>query len=118
MWPSRKLPDQALASLRSNRQIGCAREAFGSLPAGNRSWQLTGRASLNPTARIGHPTRATLTSIPERLANAFEDSFLFSRWLIDGGLFAGAGDARADRKSTRLNSSHRCISYAVFCLKK
>src|SRR5437879_11022597 len=25
---------------------------------------------------------------------------------------------RANRKSTRLNSSHRCISYAVFCLKK
>src|SRR5436189_3500420 len=25
---------------------------------------------------------------------------------------------QADRKSTRLNSSHRCISYAVFCLKK
>src|SRR5437763_12777632 len=24
----------------------------------------------------------------------------------------------ADRKSTRLNSSHRCISYAVFCLKE
>src|ERR1017187_10647765 len=24
----------------------------------------------------------------------------------------------ADRKSTRLNSSHRCISYAVFCLKQ
>src|SRR5437762_6549581 len=24
--------------------------------------------------------------------------------------------ARVDRKSTRLNSSHRCISYAVFCL--
>src|SRR5437762_887337 len=27
-------------------------------------------------------------------------------------------DGDADRKSTRLNSSHRCISYAVFCLKK
>src|SRR5437764_8167711 len=26
--------------------------------------------------------------------------------------------ACGDRKSTRLNSSHRCISYAVFCLKK
>src|SRR4051812_49574021 len=25
---------------------------------------------------------------------------------------------RADRKSTRLNSSHMSISYAVFCLKK
>src|SRR5437762_7885542 len=28
------------------------------------------------------------------------------------------GDYERDRKSTRLNSSHRCISYAVFCLKK
>src|SRR5437868_12666500 len=27
-------------------------------------------------------------------------------------------DAQADRKSTRLNSSHVSISYAVFCLKK
>src|SRR5437762_9611378 len=27
-------------------------------------------------------------------------------------------DGQPDRKSTRLNSSHRCISYAVFCLKK
>src|SRR5437879_9097190 len=26
--------------------------------------------------------------------------------------------SQLDRKSTRLNSSHRCISYAVFCLKK
>src|ERR1017187_9216630 len=25
---------------------------------------------------------------------------------------------QVDRKSTRLNSSHRCISYAAFCLKK
>src|SRR5207248_11173523 len=34
---------------------------------------------------------------------------------------ARAREARAgvqDRKSTRLNSSHRTISYAVFCLKK
>src|SRR2546428_6249676 len=28
------------------------------------------------------------------------------------------GDAHGDRKSTRLNSSHDQISYAVFCLKK
>src|SRR3712207_8455087 len=28
------------------------------------------------------------------------------------------GQGRADRKSTRLNSSHANISYAVFCLKK
>src|SRR5437867_12215828 len=30
----------------------------------------------------------------------------------------GCHRARPDRKSTRLNSSHRTISYAVFCLKK
>src|SRR2546427_6795408 len=29
-----------------------------------------------------------------------------------------AAEAREDRKSTRLNSSHSQISYAVFCLKK
>src|SRR2546426_1322437 len=31
---------------------------------------------------------------------------------------AARGDFRIDRKSTRLNSSHLVISYAVFCLKK
>src|SRR3712207_8583831 len=30
----------------------------------------------------------------------------------------GEGGAGRDRKSTRLNSSHANISYAVFCLKK
>src|SRR5699024_11714505 len=33
------------------------------------------------------------------------------------GTINGIGE-RADRKSTRLNSSHVSISYAVFCLKK
>src|SRR5258708_8831735 len=31
---------------------------------------------------------------------------------------ARENDEEADRKSTRLNSSHQIISYAVFCLKK
>src|SRR5438309_8985397 len=31
---------------------------------------------------------------------------------------AAAGASARDRKSTRLNSSHSSISYAVFCLKK
>src|SRR5437762_13228632 len=35
-------------------------------------------------------------------------NFDMARLAVDAG----------DRKSTRLNSSHRCISYAVFCLKK
>src|SRR2546426_2268528 len=32
--------------------------------------------------------------------------------------WARIASARSDRKSTRLNSSHLVISYAVFCLKK
>src|SRR5687768_17731457 len=32
--------------------------------------------------------------------------------------WAGEDDPSLDRKSTRLNSSHGYISYAVFCLKK
>src|SRR3712207_8502386 len=35
-----------------------------------------------------------------------------------GDLLGDGGDAMLDRKSTRLNSSHANISYAVFCLKK
>src|SRR2546426_7960450 len=37
------------------------------------------------------------------------------RVLLDG---AARGASVGDRKSTRLNSSHLVISYAVFCLKK
>src|SRR2546430_13583908 len=33
-------------------------------------------------------------------------------------LRSGAAERHTDRKSTRLNSSHSQISYAVFCLKK
>src|SRR5256885_10961230 len=35
-----------------------------------------------------------------------------------GAARAAAGEVDQDRKSTRLNSSHLVISYAVFCLKK
>src|SRR2546422_1234892 len=40
------------------------------------------------------------------------------RQAILGGFDWGARTADIDRKSTRLNSSHGYISYAVFCLKK
>src|SRR2546426_4820092 len=48
-------------------------------------------------------------------------SDLRSEWseLSRSGASAHAGDiGGGDRKSTRLNSSHLVISYAVFCLKK
>src|SRR5689334_24306709 len=37
---------------------------------------------------------------------------------LRGGRLPGGGGHNRDRKSTRLNSSHSSISYAVFCLKK
>src|SRR5260221_10785524 len=37
---------------------------------------------------------------------------------VPGAWVLGAGNRPRDRKSTRLNSSHTVISYAVFCLKK
>src|SRR5438132_14414818 len=40
------------------------------------------------------------------------------RLLCKRMLEIGLLDEAADRKSTRLNSSHTVISYAVFCLKK
>ena len=46
---------------------------------------------------------------------SFENSSKIAQMLMDD--FA-AGKVDKDRKSTRLNSSHVVISYAVFCLKK
>src|SRR5688572_31670537 len=45
----------------------------------------------------------------------------YTGWTTDGKMFdssVAAGKPVTDRKSTRLNSSHSQISYAVFCLKK
>src|SRR5256885_9764598 len=40
-------------------------------------------------------------------------------WAVTGSGFSSAATRTTlDRKSTRLNSSHLVISYAVFCLKK
>src|SRR5258708_13616380 len=39
-------------------------------------------------------------------------------WSLERGLGRGLRLHERDRKSTRLNSSHQIISYAVFCLKK
>src|SRR5207248_8445076 len=41
-----------------------------------------------------------------------------TKWPDEAAGCRCAGFRSEDRKSTRLNSSHRTISYAVFCLKK
>src|SRR5437763_4883683 len=49
---------------------------------------------------------------------ATQAAFCFVIYFAAGLLVKTFERLAQDRKSTRLNSSHRCTSYAVFCLKK
>src|SRR5437764_13493798 len=60
---------------------------------------------------------ANLRAVAERIASAIGYDFRRGRLDVAYNAFC-MNLSREDRKSTRLNSSHRCISYAVFCLKK
>src|SRR3712207_8308287 len=65
------------------------------------------RSGPRSRARIAEETglnKATVSSLVAELA--------------ERGLVTAGDVHRGDRKSTRLNSSHANISYAVFCLKK
>src|SRR5256886_8239718 len=64
-------------------------------------------AIARPSPRVAPVTRATR---PDRSNK--------SRASASSGIDRCARSAGVDRKSTRLNSSHSQISYAVFCLKK
>src|SRR5205085_11043508 len=76
------------------------------------------------------PTRRSSDLVNDMHASLFQslrpfDVVLFvkARLNLDNrshllALFAGFNQRLRDRKSTRLNSSHSQISYAVFCLKK
>src|SRR5947208_13469025 len=74
---------------------------------------------------IRRPPRSTLfpyttlfrSSLNEPIDRLAESRVGFVRRPRVGHLFE-LGARQSDRKSTRLNSSHQIISYAVFCLKK
>src|SRR3712207_8718307 len=61
------------------------------------------------------PRQGRVTGMPSPMANASTWSPAVNRRY---GRLVGEEVAQKDRKSTRLNSSHANISYAVFCLKK
>src|SRR5687768_18509939 len=66
---------------------------------------------------IRRPPRSTLfpytTLFRSAIWRAFDNHYWPALYFVNG-----RGRVRQDRKSTRLNSSHGYISYAVFCLKK
>src|SRR5438034_3611322 len=58
------------------------------------------------------------TSTAHALRHLQERSPVPAVGVIEPGARAAVAATNTDRKSTRLNSSHTVISYAVFCLKK
>src|SRR3712207_7089998 len=54
---------------------------------------------------------------PRDLAAGYREAPVIVDGVLEPGVAGGASQF-TDRKSTRLNSSHANISYAVFCLKK
>src|SRR5256885_11590210 len=70
------------------------------------------RSTLFPYTTLFRSQASTSTSGTSALLASSSDS-----WVIDSGATSHMSGKR-DRKSTRLNSSHLVISYAVFCLKK
>src|SRR5690606_41085049 len=66
-----------------------------------------------------YPTRDELVGQLPAFRKRFNDYASYSRASLDDLLTSEEKESAAkDRKSTRLNSSHVKISYAVFCLKK
>src|SRR5436305_6371719 len=61
------------------------------------------------------PTEIHTLSLHDALPISFDQGLGRSLWFIHG---TDVERIHRDRKSTRLNSSHVRISYAVFCLKK
>src|SRR5258708_4766299 len=76
---------------------------------------------------VARPNGSPIISVTSGVAYSF-DSNLFAFVKLSEPWWAEGSDAwssrprnsssQQDRKSTRLNSSHQIISYAVFCLKK
>src|SRR3712207_8595295 len=71
---------------------------------------------VGPIARLARDQRDRLLHVEaERLA---ERERAHVECVLEKADARGSFGASEDRKSTRLNSSHANISYAVFCLKK
>src|SRR5438876_5698681 len=66
---------------------------------------------------IRRPPRSTLFPYTTLFRSPLAQIRMFSETLTLGRVRSDE-ERRPDRKSTRLNSSHPSISYAVFCLKK
>src|SRR5256885_7186001 len=93
---------------------------------------ITARRKMPSSCRSGGGTRGRVGCIGKRMLGVMGEgdgaarrerssSMVYARrppLRLKWAATAEAGATPKDRKSTRLNSSHLVISYAVFCLKK
>src|SRR5437867_8125715 len=86
-------------------------------PATNRSIATSTPQVFSTRQSSPHPRSRSVSNPPFHTA-LLSDAVLPSVTKDSHAARASAPAPRSDRKSTRLNSSHRTISYAVFCLKK
>src|SRR5690625_5619142 len=82
-----------------------------------RRWTVTPFSTLTEGFPVAEG-QATWTSLPRSASPAARRSANLAAPLTSGEYVSAGMRIRRDRKSTRLNSSHVAISYAVFCLKK
>src|SRR3712207_8468150 len=75
------------------------------------------RSTLFPYTTLFRSYRDTLEHVLAAEAAGFEIAW-FAEHHFSNYCLCPSNQAISDRKSTRLNSSHANISYAVFCLKK
>src|SRR5699024_11836372 len=73
---------------------------------------------VDEEADAGENSEEAQASACDSIQKKVEKELNYSDDLIYGDLFRFVDFRKRDRKSTRLNSSHVSISYAVFCLKK
>src|SRR5699024_12317870 len=110
----RVCPPRCLASSSASRRSALGRAATSAFPVP------CGGGGASSPPRPGRRVRA---AIPLLSGTAQALTFLSEATTVSDHLLstlrsAGHGTCTVDRKSTRLNSSHVSISYAVFCLKK
>src|SRR5256885_12808527 len=76
------------------------------------------RSTLFPYTTLFRSPHVNLARIYEKKGQVLDAVAEYGRALEKMPGYAPAIGGLRDRKSTRLNSSHLVISYAVFCLKK
>src|SRR5437588_3102070 len=121
----------------NRRRVKSSSDTMNRLYVVQNRFTITGAMADHRLRCVASQMPAFAAALASKIADLTKDAGLSSlltaiKWPMEGGeelddewlneaakdLVAKSGASVVDRKSTRLNSSHTVISYAVFCLKK